>query len=175
MAWSSFLSWPLTPSSKFLTYNYLYYKEILQRIFTENGSITISEPAANMTDYGSQCRKRDFPSRKMRILPPVGHTCRQGIWAWLRHTQSGELHGLQYQHPVSAKQKSDGRYYEHLYSRSANNYNFYGKPRNAVLRLKNGRLAAWQHQAVWKPVFTVFRQPSGFEKTETVDFSATVV
>lgn len=32
--------------------------------------------------------------------------------------------------------------YEHLYSRSANNYNFYGKPRNAVLRLKNGRLAA---------------------------------
>ena len=32
MAWSSFLSWPLTPSSKFSTHNFLHYKEIFQQI-----------------------------------------------------------------------------------------------------------------------------------------------
>jgi len=38
--------------------------------------------------------------------------------------------------PGIGQAKTDKHYYEHLYSRSANSYNFYGEPRNAVFNLK---------------------------------------
>ena len=44
--------------------------------------------------------------------------------------------------PGIGQAKTDKHYYEHLYSRSANSYNFDGELRNAVRRRKNGRLAA---------------------------------
>ena len=77
MAWSSFLSWPLTPSSKFLTYNYLYYKEILQKSLREMALLQYPNPlpiwqttvhnAANGTFHREKCgfyHPSDIPADK---------------------------------------------------------------------------------------------------------------
>ena len=76
--------------------------------------------------------------------------------------------------PVANK-PTNKRYYANQYSRRSNSGNLYGKPRNAVFNLKWKMQPPDKIRPSEKPVFAAFRRPSGFDKTETVDFSATVV